>query len=117
MLQLHETQDGDITIVTLCGEMDTHTVPDFKSRIQRLLGEGRLRLVFDFSDLRYICSAGIAVLVTSTERIHSRGGRACLCGVSGQVGETFHILQLHKVSAILGIFSSSEEALKEMRRP
>lgn len=114
-MQFEETQDGDITIVSVCGDLDTYTVPEFKERIQRLLGEGRLKLVFDLEELRYICSAGVAVLISWSERIHTRGGYLAVCGMQGRVSETFHILHLDHSSTVLGIFGTRGDALAEIR--
>ncbi|MEW6355543.1 MAG: STAS domain-containing protein [Planctomycetota bacterium] len=117
MLEYEETQDGEITVVSLCGVLDMHRADEFKEQIRRWVKAGRLKLLLDLSALDYICSAGIAALITWTQRIRERGGRMCVCCPRGQVKETFRILRLNGPSPVVRIFPSREDALKELKAP
>ncbi|NOZ22765.1 MAG: STAS domain-containing protein [Planctomycetes bacterium] len=117
MLECEETQDGDVTVVSLYGTLDMHQGDEFKERIRRLVAQGHLRLVFDLSALDYICSAGIAALITWTQRIRERRGWLYVCCPQGQVKETFRILRLDGPSPVLRIFASRADAIKELKEP
>jgi len=116
-MRVEETREEDVTILSFTGEIDTYAVSDLKDLLKRLLGDGHLKLVLDLSDLSYLCSAGIATLITMSERVHSRGGRMAICGIQGQVKETLRILQLDRTSTVLGMFRSLEDALEDMQEP
>jgi len=117
MVEYEETQDGDITIVSLCGMLDMHQGDEFKERIRRLVVDGYLKLVFDLADLEYICSAGIAALITWSQRIRERGGRLGVCCPQGQVKETFRILRLDGPTPVVRIFASRSDAVEELKEP
>jgi anti-sigma B factor antagonist len=66
--------DGAV-VVTLSGELDLSNVARLDATIASTLAEHPARLVFDLSGLRFMDSAGIAVLVrasTQVETVHIR---------------------------------------------
>lgn len=114
-MKIEETQENEITIVSLGGDIETYGAPELKQHIQLLVADGRLHLLFDMGDLDYICSAGVAVLISWSERIRSRGGVMAICGLQGDVRETFRILRLDKSTAAFQVFGSRDQALEGMK--
>jgi anti-anti-sigma factor len=62
-------------VVTLTGELDTSNVASLESTMASIGQQPPQRLIFDLSDLRFMDSAGIAVLVSAasnTTSVHLR---------------------------------------------
>ena len=63
-------EDG-VHVLALSGELDMSNTDTLKAAIAASGAQGSGRLVFDVGDLRFIDSAGIAVLLEAAERIGS----------------------------------------------
>ena len=69
-------REGRLTVY-LHGELDHHEVRQSMSAIDRLLDEYLPRdCVLDLSDLRFMDSSGIALILKLHRRLHERGRRA-----------------------------------------
>lgn len=64
--------DGNAMVVLL-GELDMDSAPDLARVLDELTESGPPELVLDLSDLGFIDSSGIAVLVTAQGRLQERG--------------------------------------------
>ena len=60
--------------VALRGELDVATVPDLHEQLIELVDRGEVVINLDLSDLRYIDSTGLSLLVTTQKRVTQMGG-------------------------------------------
>ena len=98
-MEINKTQDGDRVILSLIGRLDTIT----SSKLQTALSEdfsGATALELDFSDIEYVSSAGLRVLLLGEKRMKADGKTMTLTHVSDDVMEVFEITGF---SAILTI--------------
>ncbi|MDE1902624.1 MAG: STAS domain-containing protein [Alphaproteobacteria bacterium] len=93
------------------GHLDSNTGPAFESELLQLINSGTGRLLLDFSDLIYISSAGLRVVLLAAKRLRSANGRLALCSLNPQIAEVFRISGF---DAILDIHPSSESALARL---
>ena len=84
-MKITTEKNGDTLIVRLSGRLDTTTAPELE---QFLDGCGESALTLDFSDLSYISSAGLRVLLKTHKRL-IRGGSMKLVGVCAEIQEIF----------------------------
>jgi anti-sigma B factor antagonist len=56
-------------IITLSGELDIAGAGSLEKTVAAITAEGPVRLIFDLSQLRFMDSAGIAVLVSATKNV------------------------------------------------
>ena len=69
-------REGRLTVY-LHGELDHHAVRESMSVIERLLDEYLPRdCVLDFSDLKFMDSSGIALILKLYRRMQGQGGKA-----------------------------------------
>ena len=72
MLEIQTTlEDGRLTVV-LSGELNTTTSPKLETAIENDL-ENINDIVFDMTDLSYITSAGLRILLFSQQELEDRG--------------------------------------------
>ena len=62
-------------LVKIDGRVDSATAPQFSETLQSLTDQGRFKLVLDFSELDFISSAGLRVLINTqkTCKRYNRG--------------------------------------------
>ena len=83
------TSEGSSLTLALDGRLDTTTSPDLEEALATSL-DGVTTLVFDFSKLDYLSSAGLRVLLSAQKRM-SKQGSMTLRHVNDTVREVFEI--------------------------
>ena len=76
-------------IVQVAGRLDTTTAPEFEQKVKENI-EGVTELDIDFTDLEYISSAGLRVLL-SAQKIMNEQGDMVITGANETVKEIFDI--------------------------
>jgi anti-sigma B factor antagonist len=62
-------------LLTVRGEIDTLTAPAFTAATDELLAASGDTLVIDLSEVRFLASSGLAVLISAAHRAEERGLR------------------------------------------
>ncbi len=99
-------EDGTV-VVGLDGRLDPMTVTSVQDRLSGLIAQGPPRLVLDLSQLSYVSSAGLRVLLTTAKQVSAGQGKLILCAPQPHVKEVFDISGF---SAILNICETREQA-------
>ncbi|KAB2888502.1 MAG: STAS domain-containing protein [Desulfobulbaceae bacterium] len=94
---LKVTDHPEATIIHIKGRLDSATAPELESQVLSSLEGGRQHLVLDFSELEYINSAGLRILVLGYQRLHPLGGQVMVCGVKDYIAEVFDISGYNRV--------------------
>ncbi len=68
-VQIGTRSDGGETTITVAGDLDMSNVSALERAVAAATGEPPQRLVFDLAALRFMDSAGIAVLLSAAERV------------------------------------------------
>lgn len=89
MLDIKKNQDGSKLEFALEGRLDTITAPQLEEAVKASIGD-TTELVFDFSKLTYISSAGLRVLLSAQKSMNSRGSMV-VCNVSDEIREIFDV--------------------------
>lgn len=85
-----ETQTiDDVVILRPVGRLDSTSSPELEKVLTETLAAGTKRLVFDFSDLDYISSAGLRVVLLAGKRLRPPQGKMVLVGMREIVKEVF----------------------------
>ena len=88
-MQINKTVTGDTLTYALSGRLDTTTAPEFEAALKTSLDDVR-HLVLDFSDLEYISSSGLRVLLAA-QKVMSRQGDMVVMHVNDSIMEVFEI--------------------------
>lgn len=89
MLNIEKKSDGKNLSFALSGRLDTSTAPDLEKEVKENI-EGVEKLDFDFSDLAYISSAGLRVLL-SAQKIMNKQGEMVVKNCSEEIKEIFEV--------------------------
>jgi anti-sigma B factor antagonist len=105
-----DTQNKDITLLTVQGLIDTTTAPEFEKQFLGLLDNKKFKLVVDLKDVDYISSAGWGIFVSELKRIRGRKGDLVLAGMTPDVMEVFELLEFN---VILKFFPDVKTAVQK----
>lgn len=108
-MEITEDKRGDLFILVLKGRLDSITSNKLEERFLALLDQGEKKVILDLSQLDYISSAGLRVLLMVSKRLRSANGKIVLSSMQDRVKEVFDIAGF---SSIFTIFHSQEEAIR-----
>jgi serine/threonine-protein kinase RsbW len=100
---------NDVTLIAFGGKLDSNTAPLAQQALDGILAGGGRKIVVDFTELDYISSAGLRVLLGTAKRLSGAGSALRLFGLNETVGEVFEISGF---ATILAVFGTEGEALK-----
>lgn len=87
------TIDGNdhATMLTLHGELDLASSPEFEEALQRATGWGTELVILDLTELEFMDSTGLRALVNAQRRAEDGGPRLEIITGSRQVRRLLHI--------------------------
>ena len=98
----------DVAVVTLEGEVDLYTAPEFKEVLLRGIDEGARRVIVDLSSVTFVDSTALGVLVGGGKRLRQHDGSLLL--VSGFDGIR-RILEIAGLAGVFAVHPTLDEAL------
>jgi len=104
MLKVNCTDNGDIQIIELNGELNIKTTADFEKIFPTLDGK---KVILNVSKLEYISSAGLRSLVILIKKLYASKGELVLCVLTGVVRE---IIEVSGFENLFKIFDSVKDA-------
>jgi len=103
-----EAVDDTTHVVSLRGEIDALTAPKLGRRLYGLCDEGKRAVVVDLSEVSFMDSTGLGVLLNALRHFKARHGQLVLVCPTERVLRPFQITGL---TGHLTIFDSRETAL------
>ena len=100
--------DDGTYVISLTGEVDLYTAPEFKQQLLDVISEGGQDVVVDFSDTTFIDSTTLGVLVGGVKRLRAQDGRLSLVCSDRNITKIFEITGLDRVFTI---YPTRDEAL------
>lgn len=88
-MEINKDIQEKIMTLKLTGRLDTTTSPQLEQELNASL-DGIEDLKLDFSDLEYISSAGLRVLLAAQKRMNKQGVMS-ISGVNDTIAEIFEI--------------------------
>lgn len=88
------------SVLVARGEIDVYTSPDFRAALYALVDRGDDPVVIDFSDVSFIDSSGLGVLVGALKRVREHGGEVELRGLTPATRKVLEITGLTKLFTI-----------------
>lgn len=105
-------QEKNTLVAKVSGELDMLSAGPFRAKVEAALDKGEARnLVLNFSEVSFIDSSGLGVLLGRYKRLSSEGGRIAISGAAPQVKR---ILELSGIMRIMNTYPSEEEAINKL---
>jgi anti-sigma B factor antagonist len=97
-------------VLPLEGEIDLHVSPRISASLDAMIDEKPKQVVIDLTNVTYIDSSGLAVLIEGMQNVEAYGGKFSLVGLHAKVRPIFEIARLDQV---FRIFPTADAALSD----
>jgi anti-sigma B factor antagonist len=112
--EMVEGKSQKITILWLEGELvDGENLELVKKDIYSEIREGRVFVIIEVSEIIWISTVGLAVLMNILTLLRGSGGDLKLVGKGKNISRIIRPLEITRLDKVLKIYSSVEEAIKD----
>jgi anti-sigma B factor antagonist len=108
---IRESWIDRIVVLSVCGEVDLLSAPQLTGAIHHALAQRPVGLIVDLTDVKFLASIGMSVLVEAREQVSAISGRF---GVVAESAATSRPIKLLGVDAILPLYPTLEDALRNL---
>ena len=112
-----EQLTDDTYVISLSGEVDLYTAPEFKQQLLDVIAKGAKTVVVDFSNTTFIDSTTLGVLVGGVKRLRTNDGQLTLVCSDRNITKIFEITGLDRVFAIYETRSEAVSNLDGVSQP
>jgi anti-sigma B factor antagonist len=113
-LSIDLKNDNEGTLVfKLRGSLDLATAPTVRAALSEATETGSKSLIVDLSQLEFLDSTGLGVLIGAHRRTAERGGTFRLIATEGPISRLLNITGL---IAVFGVYHSEEDARNDQAR-
>ena len=91
--------DDDTHVVSVSGEIDLFTAPEFKQRMSSPIDDGKSHVIVDLTGTTFIDSSSLGVLIGAHRRLKLRGGSLIVVCDNDAITKTF------KITGLDGVFT------------
>lgn len=106
-MELETRKDGNITVLTIHGDIDFNSSPDVRRSLLDLV-DGAEGIVVDMAGVEYIDSSGVASLI---EAYQSAKSADCAFSLASVSKSALRVLKLAHLEKVFVIHDSVEKAL------
>ena len=96
-LGLEVTKRDRWSVVAVRGEVDVATAPRLREKLIDLVNQGEHHIVVDLTDVDFLDSTGLGVLVGALKRVRTNDGELALVCCEPRILKVFEITGLTKV--------------------
>jgi anti-sigma B factor antagonist len=93
MMNIYEQRQGTTTILSLEGQLDALCAPALEKQLQKL-PETFTEVILDFSELTYVSSAGLRVILQGLKWTNAKKGKFSIKNIPNSVREVFEMTGL-----------------------
>lgn len=99
-------------VIYISNDLDHHTVTMLRDYSDRLIEAGNIRhIVFDFTDVDFMDSSGIGLIMGRYKKVMFLGGKAAVSHVGEMVNRIFGLSGLYK---IIEKYDTAEKAVEAL---
>ncbi len=111
-LSFNFKDEPDFSIVQLTGDLNMFSAPELRTALVKHLEKGMARFVLDLTDLAFVDSSGIGVLVSFVSMVKKReNSKVVICGLNEQIHNIFEVTRL---LSVFNIAADPEAATKDV---
>lgn len=99
-----------VLVVALTGELDLNSADRYREAIDSaIMRTGAMYLVFDLSEVTFIDSSGLGMMLGRYKKIEQKGGRSAMCGIGSQLSRMIEVSGLRK---LMPVYETREDAIE-----
>jgi anti-sigma B factor antagonist len=117
LLEISTRQDGRHALVALRGELDLAAAEELRARLRTACEEARGRIVLELSELEFVDSTGLSILVEYHQETRMAGGRLILVAPRPNVVRVLGITGLDRHLMVCERLDEAIAALDGLAQP
>lgn len=107
-MQIKLQKKGRTLIAFLSGELDHHSAKNVKEMLENAIEQKAVQnLIFDFTDLSFMDSSGIGVIIGRYKLLSAIGGKVCIICRNQTI---CRLITLSGLTRLMNVFQSLNEA-------
>ena len=110
--EVRESWIDQIVVLSVCDTVDILSAPQFTEAIRDALGKGPVGLIVDLTEVEFLASVGMSVLLAAQEEADAVRARF---GVVAEGAATSRPIRLLGLDAILALYPTLDDALRDYR--
>ena len=99
-MKIEITQTADTVIAAIDGRLDTVTSSEFEQTLSPYISIQGVELIMDCSQMEYISSSGLRVVLMAHKSISANGGRFIIRNLSKEVRSVFDITGFSRILTV-----------------
>lgn len=108
------TEENNTQQLTLSGELiDKNQAAELLTSVEDLLRDGKNKLMIDLSDLKYMNSSGLNVLIQILTKTRTAGGDSVIFNVNKKVNDLLVITKLNTLFKVVGTKKEASTILNQ----
>jgi anti-sigma B factor antagonist len=107
-LTVQASQVGEASVVSVAGDLDVHSAPVLQADLAQISRRPGVTLVIDLSDVEFIDSTGLGVIVTTLKHVREADGTLAVVSSTPRVLKVFAITGL---DVVIPLHATLAEAL------
>lgn len=108
VFEITETVEGETPVLSVRGEIDVQTAPELRERLVQVSQNGHKTVVVDLSEVTFLDSTALGVLVSGLKRFRSDGGDLRLVVTGRGVAK---VLEITGLVDVFQIFDTAQAAI------
>lgn len=105
-------KEGETAVVDVHGEVNAFAETILMDAFSQAVAAGARNILLNFSEMEYMNSSGIGLLVTMLIRAKRQNVRMLACGLTDHYRQIFELTRLNEAIAV---FPNEQEALEAVR--
>lgn len=99
---------GDVLVITLPPRLDAVGVAAIENKLAETTRDYKGKALADMSNVEFVASLALRMLLTNLKAVQAGGGDLCLCGMQPQIAEIF---RKSRFDTLFAIYEDREKAL------
>lgn len=99
-LRLEDAQSGGATVVAVAGELDALSAPQLDEHLTEVLNDSPKRLVVDLTEVDFLDSTGLGVLIKTLTHLRENDGDLALVATSPRILKVLSITGMDQIMTV-----------------
>lgn len=114
-MQIEVESKNGVSVMHCGGSLDADSIAAFKKIAYELVDKGTTRLVVDCSNLTFVDSMGLGVLISLLRRVRQGNGDVKMAALSDDVKTIFEITRLHRLFEVCADTNTAIKRFEETK--
>lgn len=110
-MELTVSSEGNVNQVIMKGNFDIAASQQFDEKVSALIGEGAQNIILDFSEVPFVASTGLRMILKAAQGMKAKDGLLRLCCVNATVMEVFQMTGFDTILSIFDTFDAARDGM------